>query len=223
MDDEASSSAWLGPDAKFGECLFEVCADGWTYAAAWSPAGTSLAFTSHDCSTRFIDGLHGSANTWAVNLQPVKTIAQPDGKLPLREVTFLSDGTVVAAGYDGVPVLFQANVGVNGVVQSWICKGELGGGGKPVNGGGADGDKRSSQFTSGLAKFKAQTDLGLDVASDADNASSRGTRPHNNCVQCIRPAVAGRATSPGASSTFFTTSGLDGVLVLWEFATATTA
>jgi hypothetical protein len=154
----------------------------------------------------------GSANTWASSLQPLKSIAQPEGKLPLREVVFLSDGSVVAAGYDGVPVMFEANV-VGGIVQSWVYKGELGGGHKLVNSVGEE--KRSSQFTSGLAKFKAQTDLGLDVVSEAAKDTSRGRSPHNNCVQCIRTAVV-CSTPPRASSSFFTTSGLDGVLVLWE-------
>lgn len=63
VDDDASAAAWLGSEAKFGECLFEVCAGGWIHAAAWSPTGTSLAFTSHDCTTQFIDGLHGEGGS----------------------------------------------------------------------------------------------------------------------------------------------------------------
>ena len=61
VDDDDSATAWLGKDAKFGECLFEICAGGWVYSAAWSLSGTSLAFTSHDCTVKFIDGLHGKA------------------------------------------------------------------------------------------------------------------------------------------------------------------
>ena len=60
----------------------------------------------------------GPANTWAANLLPAKCVALPEGSLPLRDLTFLSDNTVVAAGYDCTPVLFEANV-ANQVVQSW--------------------------------------------------------------------------------------------------------
>lgn len=156
----------------------------------------------------------GPANTWAANLKPAKSVALPEGKLPLRDVTFLSDKIVVAAGYDCTPILFEAKV-VNDTVQSWSFKADLGGGGKPVDGG--NGGKRASQFTSGLAVFKAQSDLGLD-ASDSANDSSRAYSPHNNCVQCIRTAVV-RRTSPQERTSTFTTSALDGVFVLWEVAT----
>ena len=155
----------------------------------------------------------GPANTWAASLQPVKSVALPEGKLPLRDVTFLSDSIVVAAGYDCTPVLFEAKID-NGTVQSWSYKAELGGVGRPVNNAN-DGGRRASQFTSGLAMFKAQTDLGLDGASSgATDDASRAQSLHNNCVQCIRKAVV-RSPSPNAGSTFFTTSALDGVLALW--------
>mmetsp|Transcript_372 Transcript_372/g.574 ORF Transcript_372/g.574 Transcript_372/m.574 type:complete len:395 (-) Transcript_372:235-1419(-) len=210
-DDAASAAAWLGDDAKFGECLFEICAGGWVHAAAWSLAGTSLAFTSHDCITQFIDGMHGPANTWAANLLPAKCVALPEGSLPLRDLTFLSDNIVVAAGYDCTPVLFEANV-ANQVVQSWSFKAALGGRGRVD---GDIGDKGASRFTSSLAVFKAQSDLGLASCGATGPSSAASDSPHDNCVQCIR-SVAVRTSSSQAHVGTFTTSGLDGRVVLWE-------
>jgi hypothetical protein len=59
VDDDASAAAWLGAESKFGECLFEVFAGSWIHTAAWSLSGTSLTFTTHDCTVQFVDDLHG--------------------------------------------------------------------------------------------------------------------------------------------------------------------
>lgn len=158
----------------------------------------------------------GPANTWAANLKPVKSVALTKGKLPFRDMTFLSDEIVVAVGYDCTPFLFEAKV-VNDTVQSWSCKAELGGGDRPVDN--AYGGERASQFTSGLAMFQAQTDLGLDGVSHSASDTFLASSPHGNCVQCIRTVVVRRA-SP--STFYFTTSALDGVFVLWAIQ-ATTA
>lgn len=139
----------------------------------------------------------------------MKSVAFPKGKLPFRDIKFLSDRIVVAVGYDCTPFLFEAMV-VNDTVQSWSCKAELGGGDRPVND--AYGGEFVSQFTSGLAMFKAQTDLGLDGASHSARDTFLAFSPHGNCVQCIRTVVVCGA-SP--NSFYFTTTALDGVFVLW--------
>eukprot|EP00227_Mantoniella_beaufortii_P013813 CAMPEP_0197583762 /NCGR_PEP_ID=MMETSP1326-20131121/6574_1 /TAXON_ID=1155430 /ORGANISM="Genus nov. species nov., Strain RCC2288" /LENGTH=275 /DNA_ID=CAMNT_0043148023 /DNA_START=812 /DNA_END=1638 /DNA_ORIENTATION=+ len=222
VDDETSVVAWLGANAKFGECLFEIFADGWIHTAAWSPSGTSLAFTTHDCTVQFIDGLHGPANTWAANLEPVKSVALPEGRLPLRDMLFLSDKMVVAAGYDCTPFLFEAST-LKDTFRSWSFKAELGGGGggggKPVDI--ISGSKRPTQFTSGLAMFKAHSDLGLEASNSAIISllnrapEALDHSPHDNCVMCIRPIVISKS-QPREHVSTFTTSGLDGMIVFWK-------
>lgn len=149
---------------------------------------------------------------WAANLKPEKTVALPENKLPLREMTFLSDTMLVAAGYDCAPMLFEAKV-FNDTVQSWSLMSQLGGQGKLVND--VNGAQLSSQFTSGLAVFKAQSDLGLE-ASDSKNSPTRACSPHYNCVQCIRTVHVPRTAHSRQEVSTFTTSGLDGMIVLWE-------
>lgn len=160
----------------------------------------------------------GPASTWAANLGPIKSITLSEGKLPLRAVLFLSDKLVVAAGYDCTPMLFEAKLDID-IIQSWSFKAELSGEGKLVNN--SNGGKRHSQFISGLAVFKAHSDLGFKASNAASVSLTNKTpattlvdSPHNNCVQCMRQVVISKCPAEEHVSTF-TTSSLDGMLVLW--------
>ncbi|CAI5957515.1 unnamed protein product [Closterium sp. NIES-65] len=95
---ESSSSG--GFSGKFGEQLLQLdLAFGWTFGARWSPSGANLAFVGHDSTIHFINDVGPSLTLHSISLR----------YLPLRDVLFLSDRLLVAAGFDYNPILFSAD------------------------------------------------------------------------------------------------------------------
>lgn len=204
VDDDRSCAAWLSEDARFGDCLFEVSAESWIHAAVWSPSGTSLAFAAHNRSIGFVDGLHGPASGWAGNLRPTRYVELPEGKLPMRDIAFLSDELVVAGGYDCRPTLIESRDGRGWGFKTELCGGET----RKIS---AVSEEAKSQFNSGFAAFRAQLDLGLEASESAAERSGETVDAHSNCIQCIRVC-----SSSTEGKFTFTTSGLDGVLAAWK-------
>lgn len=95
---EPFGALWPKQD-KFGECLVEFDqAKAWVNSVAWSPSGYRLAFAGHGSTLHFIqitaDG-------------PVVSTIHDRG-LPLSDIQFVDDNTLVGAGWDMNPKVYKA-------------------------------------------------------------------------------------------------------------------
>lgn len=174
----------FGNKLPFGELLLELdAASGWVHAIKWSPSGNKLAFAGHDSSINFAN----------IASQPpaVQRIRLPN--LPIRDVLFLSEQSLVGVGEDCNPILFSANDS-----GEWTYISEL--------------DKQSAASSSEGASqsarkmFQNKVDLGAESVGDTKLDTT-----HQNAITCIYPH-----TSSGNIVSDFSTTGLDGNLVIWH-------
>lgn len=193
--DDADAAAAVAGNHRFGDCVLEVDAFGaWTHSIAWSPSGTTLAFPAHDSTLHLVTRLAG-ANVAEWQSSHIDAVIRVRG-LPLVDLAFLSEDTLVAGGFDCSPLLFEKTDG-----ESWALSREL-------TGAVAKESRRSSQFTAGLAMFKAQTEFGQDAEGSASTGTDAPKGPHSKAISSLR-ALGG---------TRFSTTGHDGMLVVWDIA-----
>ena len=170
---------------EFGSCLMEFDqAKGWVESCVFSSTGKKFAFTGHDSSIHF-----GEFNTdKQTTVNGVQTIKRK--KLPFTSVAYINDNLVVAAGYDGIPVIFEFKNG------KWFEKCDLDQGKTKK----ATKQKKSA-FGNAFAKFDQKSKLGKKASSEA-NLPYR----HQNVINGI-------LTYKG---TTFTTSSDDGRVLYWD-------
>uniref|UniRef100_A0A251S1U5 Actin-related protein 2/3 complex subunit n=2 Tax=Helianthus annuus TaxID=4232 RepID=A0A251S1U5_HELAN len=115
--------------------------------------------------------------------------------LPLRDVMFVSEKLVIGAGFDCNPMVFAADgTGLWSFVRYLDEK-------KTTSSSGRYG----SQFTEAFGKFYGSSKQG--TSNDKGRAGV-----HDNCITCIVPLK----KSEGTKLTSFSTSGLDGKVVIWD-------
>jgi len=183
--DNKPPSGPFGSKLPFGELLLELdSASGWVHAIRWAPSGNVIAFAGHDSSVNFAN----------ITAQPpvVQRIRLP--YLPLRELLFLSEKSLVGVGNDANPLLFSATDSGDWSFASELDTKDHGGGGASEN--------------SALNKFKAKVDLGTEAPVDA-----KLNTIHQNTITSIEPLGA-----PGKVNDFSTT-GVDGAIVIWHIKT----
>jgi actin related protein 2/3 complex subunit 1A/1B len=171
LDAKTPSPVW-GDSLAFGTVVGDFQAGGWVHSVAFSPNGGNIAFCGHD-SVVYVANPQGVAS--------VKMIG-----LPFTSVLYLSENSIIAAGHDCTPVLFQSNGG------GWELKGII------------DQGKGTASVASGNAamnKFKQ-----MDSRAVAGGAGSALLTVHQNTITCIQKM--------GGSK--FSTSGVDGKLVIWD-------
>jgi actin related protein 2/3 complex subunit 1A/1B len=171
----------FGTKLPFGELLLELDAFGWVHAVKWSPSGNRLAFAGHDSTITFAD----------VSSLPPKTQRIRLFSLPLRDIVFLSEQSLVGVGEDTNPVLFTATDSGEWSFGSELDKSA------PVA---ADPATLSARKA-----FQNRVELG-----DSSNDTKIDTL-HQNSITVATPF----ATS-GSLVTDFSTSGLDGNLIVWH-------
>lgn len=115
--------------------------------------------------------------------------------LPFVDILFLNENSLVGVGHDYNPVLFQASP------QGWAYKGKLdvkvAGGAKKVG-------------VSAAAMFQ-----NMDKKGQADGATETTIdTKHQNCITNIQPFG-----GPLNKLAAFSTSGLDGIIAVWDVAT----
>ncbi|CAI7924642.1 unnamed protein product, partial [Closterium sp. NIES-53] len=174
----AESSSSGGFSGKFGEQLLQLdLAFGWTFGARWSPSGANLAFVGHDSTIHFINDVGPSLTLHSISLR----------YLPLRDVLFLSDRLLVAAGFDYNPILFSADA--NG---TWTFVRVLDGSEEPTST--ATGAALSAKDTFGRSMERGNSlrsslnDAAPNAPSIPDSELSKGpSTVHQDCITCIRP------------------------------------
>jgi len=174
----------FGNKLPFGELLLELdAASGWVHAIKWAPSGNQLAFAGHDSTINFAN----------VSSQPPSIQRLRLHSLPLRDIIFLSEHSLVGVGEDANPVLFTSTD-----AGDWSYGSELDKAAAPAAAAGAN---------SAMNVFKNKVDLGQDTATQDTKLETL----HQNCV-----TVLNAYSSAGGIVTEVSTSGLDGNLIVWH-------
>lgn len=199
-----------------------VCGDypspsgGWVHAVAFSPSGNALAFASHDSSVTVV---YPSGPEQA----PQAYFVVRGASLPFVSLLFVNENTLVAAGHDCQPVVFQ------GSEAGWQLshsldehKGGAGPGGSPsasriAGGPGRLNNEAFQHFRSADSRGVVQGQSAAGAPGGVGGASELGgnkaglTTVHQNTITSVR-AYAGHPENV----TQVSTSGVDGRIVIWN-------
>lgn len=177
-------------DAPFGAAQLTEDAGAWVNAVAFSPSGRVLAFAPQDSSVHFKDLGRG---------REAQVVAARWRQLPFLQVCFVSDErTLVACGFDCIPVLFRLQA-----EGRWMAVGSLDAGPRPAM---SNASKRDS-FEGARNLFRTNTQTG--------RASLHAMRDEAPATTCHTNTITGCAA---LGMERFSTSGLDGRVVVWELA-----
>lgn len=193
MDDDGCTNLWDKKNSKvyeFGECLLELDeAKAWVQGVAWSPNGLRIAYAGHGSTLTFVH-LNSSG-------KPVQqTIYQKC--LPTTLVSFFDDKTLVAAGFDFNPTVYE--FGGNESALDWSEKRKLD----------KEGGDQKAVVTASSASAARNVFQDRDTRGKAADSAGLKEEPpiktlHQNCILDLK--VTGKNT--------FTTSGVDGRIVHW--------
>eukprot|EP01108_Squamamoeba_japonica_P001761 TRINITY_DN1779_c0_g2_i1.p1 TRINITY_DN1779_c0_g2~~TRINITY_DN1779_c0_g2_i1.p1 ORF type:complete len:402 (-),score=182.43 TRINITY_DN1779_c0_g2_i1:55-1260(-) len=170
---------------QFGELLMEMDAQAWVHSAQFSPSGQQVAFVTHDASLSVCDITHPENQPFRVK----------HSGLPFQTLLWVSEHSVVAAGHEYAPFLFQAQQD-----GTWACVKKLDD--KPKAAAPAAGAKVNA-----FDMFRNKVNVGEDGPRKGTTQATK----HQNCVTYMG-IMNGQ---PGAIATF-TTSGVDGRIVFWH-------
>lgn len=187
VDSRGDANTSFG-EIKFGEQLVELnLGFSWTFGVKWSPSGNAFSYVGHDSTICFAKNVGRTTSSQIINLHG----------LPLRDVLFLSENRLVAGGFDCNPMLFVADKKGTWRFLRYLDEQKLT----------TRDNKVGSQFSEAFGKFYGQAKHG--TALDAVEPSKISGVSHENCITSISPVPAG-------GSEAFSTSGLDGRVVIWD-------
>jgi actin related protein 2/3 complex subunit 1A/1B len=181
VDDKAPTTNW-GTKLVYATMLqeFASLAGGWVHGIRFSPSGDKLAWVAHDSTVYVADAAQN------MKLTTIKTEF-----LPFHEVLWLTESSVVAAGFDCSPMVFNYN-------------------GQALTFGSKLDDSSKQQ---GSAKFSAKDHFkSLDTrATTTDATDTVLSSLHQN-------SITGLAQHSGTKDkvTKFSTSATDGQLIIWD-------
>jgi len=183
-DPSVPQTAFTGALA-FGDLLAEYAVGGWVHSAVWSPSGNRFAFVAHDSTVTFVDLSQGGPG----DVQNVKLAF-----LPLSDLIFTNENTIIAGGHDCSPLVLT-NTGGQWAFSNLIAEKK-----DPVA-------TKTGGTQQAFALFKNKVEVGAN-----ENVQSLSTL-HQNCITCLAAyEMAGNDVKT------FTTSALDGKIVVWNAA-----
>ncbi|KAK4278996.1 hypothetical protein QN277_016762 [Acacia crassicarpa] len=188
--DSKESNGSTSSYSKFGELIIQLDLSlSWAFGVKWSPSGNTLAYVGHNSMIYFVDDVGPSPLA--------QNVACRD--LPLRDVLFVSERMVIGVGFDCTPMVFAADDrGIWSFVRYLGEKKET-----------SSGSKYGSQFSEAFGKFYGQSKHGMN--NDSVESSKIRGGVHENCINCIMPLG-----ECGTLIRRFSTSGLDGRVVIWD-------
>nr|XP_009603259.2 actin-related protein 2/3 complex subunit 1A-like [Nicotiana tomentosiformis] len=185
--DAKDSAMGNSADTKFGEQIVQLdLCFCWAFGVRWSPSGNTLAYVGHNSMIYFVDEVGPSAAAQSVAIRD----------LPLRDVLFLSERMVVGVGFDCNPMVFVADESGLWSFLRFLDERKAA----------SSSAKYGSQFSEAFGKFYGQSKY------SANNNVEQSRGAHDNCINCILPLAKQRKSSV----TRFSTSGLDGKVVIWD-------
>ncbi|XAR49515.1 hypothetical protein NMG60_11032748 [Bertholletia excelsa] len=189
--DPRDSKTGPASDSKFGEQILQLdLSFCWAFGVKWSPSGNTLAYVGHNSMIYFVDDVGPAPSA--------QNVAFRD--LPLRDVLFVSERMVIGVGFDCNPMVFTADD--RGIWSFLRFLGE-----RKTSSSGA---KYGTQLSGAFGKLYGQAKYG--VSNDIVEPSKPRGGVHENCINCII------SLKEEAQSTnkCFSTSGLDGRVVIWD-------
>jgi len=90
-EDQKPGETPFGAKLPFGELLAEYSLNGWGHSVSWSPSGNSFGVVAHDSTITFVNVSGGAPG----DVQVLKLAF-----LPLCDLIFTNETTVVAGGHD---------------------------------------------------------------------------------------------------------------------------
>ncbi|GFO04333.1 actin-related protein 2/3 complex subunit 1a [Plakobranchus ocellatus] len=215
VDEKPGPSSW-GSKMPFGNLMAEFSngGGGWVHSVSFSPSGDKVAWVGHDSSVSVADATMGN------QLMVIK-----ESFLPFMSITWVTENSMVAAGYDCNPMVFtytgsKINMGakldqpqekqsgnircssINEMPKDWNpnCL--------PKNGDSEDGGEESEidVIASAMNRFKNLDKKG----TGSDTATELKTQHQNTITQVsIHTGTKGDASKVA-------TSGVDGNVILWD-------
>ncbi|KAK4438904.1 Actin-related protein 2/3 complex subunitB [Sesamum alatum] len=186
---DVKKAASASSDSKFGEQIMQLdLSYSWAFGMKWSPSGHVLAYVGHNSMIYFVDDVGPSPSA--------QNVAFRD--LPLRDVLFISERMVIGVGFDCNPMVFTADRRGLWSFLRFLDEKKT-----------SSSAKSGSQLTEKIGKFYGQSKYG---SNDTNETSRTQGGAHENCITNIVPLK-----KPGDTTvTRFSTSGLDGKVVIWE-------
>nr|KAG5710410.1 hypothetical protein BaRGS_022228 [Batillaria attramentaria] len=181
IESKPSPCAW-GTKMMFATPMAEFSngGGGWVHAISFSPSGDRIAWVGHDSSVSVADAANES-----------RLVVIKDSFLPFLGITWVSENSMVAAGYDCNPMLFTYDAGKGSL--SLVSKLDI-------------PQEKAAGTVSAMNRFR---DLDKK-ASSGDNSTELKTQ-HQNTITQVSVFDGTKAQCKRIS-----TSGVDGNLIIWD-------
>ncbi|XP_047080270.1 actin-related protein 2/3 complex subunit 1B-like [Lolium rigidum] len=188
--DTRGSQGSASADWKFGEQIAQLdLSTTWAFGVRWSPSGKTLAYAGHSSMIYFVEDVEASP--------AAQNLALRD--LPLRDILFVSERMAIGVGFDCNPLIFAADdTGLWSFVR-YLDERKV-----------TPSASKASQLSEALGKLYGQSRQG--TSSDTVEPTKPRGGAHENCITCIVPLRKGSETIVKR----FSTSGLDGKIVVWD-------
>jgi len=182
VDKKPGPCAW-GTKMPFGALMAEFSngGGGWVHSVSFSPSGDRVAWVGHDSSVSIATG----SGPGESQLQVIKA-----DFLPFMSITWITENSVVAAGYDCNPMMFAFDgneISLSGKLD------------QP--------QEKESGTMSAMSRFK-QMDKKGTASSESGNEQKT---QHKNTITQVSVHT---GTKQDASK--ISTSGVDGNLIVWD-------
>lgn len=183
VEDKPTSTAW-GTKMTFHNLMAEFSngGGGWVHSVSFSPSGDKLAWIGHDSSVSVADAANGN------RLSVIK-----GNFLPLIDVSWVTENSMVAGGFDCCPKLFTQDNGGN---LTFITDLDI-------------PQEKEAGKISAMNRFK---NLDKKASSSGSETSTDVKTQHQNTITQVTIH-----TGTKKNCTKFSTSGVDGQVIIWDF------
>lgn len=182
IEDKPSPTPW-GSKMPLGQLMAEFSnsnlGGGWVHGVSFSASGNKLCWVGHDSSINIVDATKGS--TLAVLKSDF---------LPFLTVTWVTETSIVAGGYDCCPVLFKLDANNKLTFSSKLDISQ----------------KKEKGAASAMRKFQS-----LDRLARADTNDTSLATAHQNAITHIAIHTGDKNNAQKLSTT-----GVDGQMVVWD-------
>jgi len=182
VESKPSANEW-GSKLPFAALLGEFSngGGGWVHAVSFAASGTKLAWVGHDSSISYVDAANGSA------ISTVKT-----NYLPFTSCSWITENSLVVAGYDNLPLLFNCSGGAVKFGEKLDVPKKTGGGNM-----------------SAMNRFKQ-----MDTRGGSGENETKIETLHQNAIRQVSIHSGSKE-----SCAKFSTGGNDGQIIVWDVRT----
>lgn len=186
IESKPESTNW-GKKMPFGAIMGEWSngRGGWVHSVAFSPSGSKVGWVGHDSSVSVVVG--------GENAQPA---VLPMSNLPLITCLFVSEGSIVGAGHDYVPMVFSHD---DNNKLTFMAKLD-----QPAK---KSGDEEETM--SAMQRFRS-----LDKKATTGGKESKSLTTHTNLIKQLSVYESG-----GGNVSKISSAGMDGRIVVWNLKT----